>query len=33
MIILSEEELNKVKKELTKEGMILYLTTEDKYLS
>jgi len=28
---LSEEELNKVKKELTKEGMILYLTTEDKY--
>lgn len=28
---LNEEELNKVKKELTKEGMILYLTTEDKY--
>jgi allantoicase len=28
---LNEEDLNKIKKELTKEGMILYLTTEEKY--
>ena len=28
---LNVEDLNKIKKELTKEGMILYLTTEDKY--
>ncbi len=28
---LNEEELNKVKKELTKEGMILYFTAEEKY--
>jgi hypothetical protein len=28
---LSQEDLNKIKKELTREGMILYLTTEVKY--
>jgi hypothetical protein len=28
---LNEEDLNKIKKELTKEGMILYLTTGEKY--
>ena len=28
---LNEEDLNKIKKELTKEGMISYLTTEEKY--
>ncbi len=28
---LNEEEINKVKKELTKEGMILYFTAEEKY--
>jgi len=28
---LNQEDLNKIKKELTREGMILYLTTEVKY--